>query len=240
MTHSAAAEPLAASVGEDGARNHNAIPGSSYLGVGLYSLPEAARLLHMPAATLRRWVGEDRHSDNARKAGAAPLIRRDDPELVAQGILTFAELIEILLIRRFREAGVRLARIRALVQEETATLQTTHPFATRRFYTDRQRLPEALRPVLEAFVQHIDYEGDQVSRYWPLSKERRVVLDPARAFGQPTDPVSAVPTAVLAGAYAAGEPIEEVAQWYRVDPEAVRDAIAFEESLAAMRLPRAA
>jgi hypothetical protein len=27
-----------------------------YLGVGLYSIPEAARLIGVPAATLRRWL----------------------------------------------------------------------------------------------------------------------------------------------------------------------------------------
>jgi uncharacterized protein (DUF433 family) len=187
----------------------------------------------MPAATLRRWLDEGRRTAKEDTTGAGPLIRREDPELVSQGLLTFADLMEILLIRRLREASVPLSTIREVAQEATTTLQTSHPFASWRFYTHRKRLPEAFRPVLEAFAQQIDYTDDQISRYWPLGKERRVVLDPARAFGQPTDPLSAVPTAVLAGAYAAGEPIEEVARWYRVDPEAVRDAIAFEESLAA-------
>jgi uncharacterized protein (DUF433 family) len=209
------------------------MPDRSYLGVGLYSLTEAARLLTMPAATLRRWVGEGRRSAKEDTTGAAPLIRREDPELVSRGLLTFAELIEILLIRRLWDAGIPLGTIREYAQEAASTLQTAHPFASWRCYSHRQRLPEALRAVLEAFAQQIDYEDDQISRYWPLGKERRVVLDPARAFGQPTDPLSAVPTAVLAGAYAAGEPVEAVARWYRVDPEAVRDAIASEEALAA-------
>jgi hypothetical protein len=68
-------------------------------------------------------------------------------------------------------------------------------------------------------------------------KVHRVVLIP-RAFGQPTDPISVVPTVVLAGTCAAGEPVEEGAQWYWADREAIRDAIGYEETLAGTRLPR--
>ena len=41
-------------------------------------------------------------------------------------------------------------------------------------------------------------------------------------------------------AQACWETIEDIARWYRVDLDAVRDAIQFEQSLTAARLPRAA
>jgi uncharacterized protein (DUF433 family) len=217
----------------------------SYLGVGLYAVPEAARLLRMPLATLRRWLLVAGPPAAAAPSHARPLIQRDDPELVACGLLTFPELIDLLLIRRLREAGVPLGMIRAVAAQAARKFQTSHPFATRPFYADRLPPPAgndeaAWEPVIATFAAELDFADDRVSRYWPLGKERRVVLDPARAFGQPIDPASGVPTRVLAGSHAAGETTEAVAEWYRVELEAVRDALQFEQSLTPARLPRAA
>ena len=228
-------------------------PGRSYLGVGLYSLPEAARLARMPVSTLRRWAGEYRSPTNGRPSAPMPLVRREDPDLIAQGLLTFSELIALLLIRRLRQAGVPLTAIRALAQQAAVALRTSHPFATRLFYSDPPPLHaskndaerafpgSAAQLALESFAGQLDYgEDGMVRAYWPLGRGRRVVLDPARAFGQPIDPVSGVPARALAGMSAAGETIEEIARWYRVAPEAVQDAILFEQSLTAARLSRAA
>jgi uncharacterized protein (DUF433 family) len=231
----------------------------SYLGIGLYSLPEAARLLRMPLATLRRWTG-DAHSP-AGDSVPMPLIEREAPELAAQGLLTFSELIVLLLIRQLRQAGVPLGVVRALAEPAAVTPRVPHPFATRRFFTDQTSVsawntgPErafsasavsekwrrAIQEVLASLAEQLEYvEDERIRSYWPLGKGRRVVLDPARALGQPIDPMSGVPTRALAGMSAAGEPIEEIASWYRVDLAAVQDAILFERSLTAVRLPRAA
>lgn len=206
----------------------------SYLGVGLYSMSDAARLLRLPMATLRRWTADDT-SAFEEGHGLAPLLRREDPTLVARGLLTFTELMELLLIRRLRESGMPLPAIRSLARKAAAALQTAHPFTTRRFTLDPSYSGGVMSPVLEKLVQQFDYAEDQLSRYWPLGKERRVVVDPARAFGRPTDPVSGVPTHVLYGVVTGGETVDGVARWYRVEPEAVRDAVEYEGSLAPAR-----
>src|SRR5438309_1417447 len=249
MARSAETDTLASSFDRDEEQIHHPAPGRSYLGVGLYSLPEAARLLHMPGATLRRWLAGSGAPVEAGQRDAGPLVWRENPELVADGLLTFSELIELLFIRQLRRADVPLRTIRSIAREAGAALQTPHPFADRRFYTHRpprhvpnEPLSQPLSPgspereiasavvvtVIEAFARQLDYADNQVCRYWPLGKSRCVVLDPARAFGQPADPASGVPTRVLNSAYAAGEPVEEVARWYRVDPQAVRDAVEFQ------------
>jgi uncharacterized protein (DUF433 family) len=181
--------------------------------------------------------------------------------LAARGLLTFSELIELLFIRRLRQAGVPFPAIRLIAQEAAVELQAPHPFVDRRFYSDwprrlslngsseqppssdardRGSVSEAVGGAILALVQQLDWADDQVCGYWPLGRNRRVVLDPARAFGQPTDPASGVPTRALHGAFTAGEPVEEVARWYQVDPQAVRDAVEFEEGLISPRLPNAA
>ena len=66
-------------------------------GLGLYSIPQASRLLRMPSAKLRRWLKED-YSVVARK--------------VDNDTLTFLELMELHFIKMFRDEGVSLQTIR--------------------------------------------------------------------------------------------------------------------------------
>jgi uncharacterized protein (DUF433 family) len=258
MGHRGATDIPLLPVASEGEISPNQTSSPSYLGVGLYSLPEAARLLRMPSATLRHWL-----LGSASMAGPRhppPLVRRNDLELVARGLLTFTELIELLLIRRLGAAGVSLTAIRAVAEQAAAALQTFYPFTAAPFYGDRTTpltgngdaafLPRDIpawenngavgETVRAEFAAQLDFGEDRVSRYWPLGKDRRVVLDPGRAFGQATDPASGVPTRVLAGSHAAGETVDAMAQWYRVEPEAVRDAIQFEQSFAGARLTQAA
>jgi uncharacterized protein (DUF433 family) len=225
--------------------------GLNYLGLGLYTLPEAARLLRVPLDRLRRWT------IGYTFAGARfsePLFKPDYPELAVKSILTFQDLMELFLVARFRQAGVSLQKIRATAQWAARRFETNYPFAIRRFHTDGKRLfaelesregqgspersflePHTCQYVfswVEEFFLKLDYENDLVSHFWPLGKERPVVLDPARSFGQPIDPATGVPTRVLADMHAAGESVEEVARWFRVESEAVRAAVEYERSLA--------
>jgi len=224
-----------------------------YLGIGLYTVPEAAHLLGVPTAKLRRWA---EGYTFARGRYSAPLLRRDYPELATRRILTFQDLIELSLVARFRQAGVTMATIRKAAQSAAEQFNTNHPFAVKSFRTDGYRLfaeienqhngkgagqrlyqelptrQYVLAEVTEPFFKKLDYEGDLVRHYWPMGKEQSVVLDPARSFGQPIDAGSGVPTRVLYGAHQAGDRIEEIAHWFRVEPEAVRAAIEYEQSLA--------
>jgi uncharacterized protein (DUF433 family) len=59
------------------------------------------------------------------------------------------------------------------------------------------------------------------------------VIDPQRSFGRSIDPATGVPTYVLFQASLGGEPLNEIAAWYEVSVEAIKDAIEYEHRLAA-------
>lgn len=69
------------------------------------------------------------------------------------------------------------------------------------------------------------------ARWFPVAS-RRVVIDPARSFGQPIVQ-EGVPTLVLAKTFAAEGSYSRVARWYDVDVRSVRAAVDFEHRLAA-------
>jgi uncharacterized protein (DUF433 family) len=129
-------------------------------------------------------------------------------------------------------------------------LQTTHPFCSNRISTDgrsillRQGEEDSDRAlvnlvtdqaefsrIVETFLKELEFSGSDII-WWPLGKERQIVVDPKRNFGQPTVARSGVPSQVLARSVKANASQEVVARWYEVQPEEIRDAVEFEGSLA--------
>ena len=66
---------------------------------------------------------------------------------------------------------------------------------------------------------------------WDRMEE--VALDPKRNFGHPIVFETGVPTLTLARSVKANQSTQEVARWLEIRPKAVKEAVAFEQQLAA-------
>jgi uncharacterized protein (DUF433 family) len=224
------------------------------IGKGLYSPAEAARLIHAPARKVRRWLyGVQDTSHGVR--------RRLDPlteavfSLATGEYLTFEGFIELLAIRAFREAGVSMKTVRRAHEKARARYETAHPLASRPFFTDGKcifaelakgigesrvdaleelsRSQLAFERVIAPSLSNIDFSKNRALRYWPKGHGMSVVIDAQRQFGKPIDPVSGVPTFVLANACAAEKgDTSTVARWYGVTEKAVSDAVGYEAEIA--------
>ncbi|NLX95553.1 MAG: DUF433 domain-containing protein [Rhodopirellula sp.] len=209
-------------------------------GVGLYSIPEASRLLKSPVNSVRRWLNP--------KEG---LVHRAlDP---GEQTITFLELMELHFIKLFRDQGVSLPTIRRAAKTAAAQFGTMHPFAVHRFDTDGRTVFATLLSeekdtaivedlkhgqyvfdgIMRPFFKHIEYGQDEAIRFWPQGMSGRVVLDPERQFGKPIDSRTGVPATALYMAVQAGEDPVCVAEWFDVPLESVRAAVSFEEHLVA-------
>jgi len=217
---------------------------ATHLGVGLYSIADAARLSGAHAETIRRWLSESN--------GVIPRHFAREEQL-----LTFAELMEIHFIQMFRSEGVSFQTIRKTAKVLSTRLDTPYPFTVRRFDTDGRTIFATLvkeRPkgmvvedlerqqyvfqqIVRPFFRKLDYDttDDSISRFWPLHKQGRVVLDPARKFGKPIDAETGVSTAAIYEAVLAGDGQKPavVARWLDIPLAAVNAAVAFEKSRAA-------
>ncbi len=218
---------------------------NKYLGIGLYDLTDAARLLQVERAKVRRWIHGYR--------SYPPLFHSDFPELIQDDIVTFTDLMELRLISAFRRYGVSLQTIRLAAIRASQLFDTTHPFAVKRFHTDGktvfaeeemrktgEELPDtffedmtrsqyALDYVQDFFIDRVDYKDDVALHYWPLGKEKGIVLDPWRSFGKPILDAFGTPTFPLGQMALAGESPERIAWWYEIrNVEAVREAVDFE------------
>jgi uncharacterized protein (DUF433 family) len=90
---------------------------------------------------------------------------------------------------------------------------------------------------MELHLQRVEWDRDGfVARLYPFTRSRRtqaeegsqprvVTMDPRVEFGRPVLKASAVPTAVIADRYKAGESIAELAEDYGEDPLNIEEAV---------------
>lgn len=224
-----------------------------FLGVGIYSVSDAAKLTGVPSAAIRRWLWGYRYRYCGEARVSQPLWSPELPEVDNSRALGFRDLIEILFVKAFKEKGVSLRTIRRAIEQAEALLGEDYPLSSLKFKTDGKSIladvvePEERRLVFDLVTgqyllenvfdrlrEGLDYSQLQgLQRWWPIGREREVVVDPKRSFGQPIVASEGVPTEVLASAYHAEQSVDAVASWYDVTPEAVNDALEFERTLQA-------
>jgi hypothetical protein len=217
------------------------------LGIGLYSIADAARLLKTPRRTLSRWVeGYVQELRSGPKAYQPVIAREDD------SALSFGDLVELLYVRGFRNEGVELEEIRDTAAKFRVEWSEQYPLATKRFATDGKRLLlekggdwiHALTGQHQAFIEelanHLVFDNGIASEWRPLGVDRAVVLHPDRSFGKPIEDASGAHTYVLSLAYEAERNAEAVAWWYGITSAAVLDAVRFEKELGDKSKPDAA
>jgi DNA-binding transcriptional MerR regulator/uncharacterized protein (DUF433 family) len=229
--------------------------GGQIVGAGIYSLRQAARLSGVPVRSIRRWTQGYSYPYRGDVARQPPVIRPHLPSSAGEaGSVSFHDLLEIRFVHAFRELGVSWKVIRMAAEKARDLLETDHPFTTDAFFSDGRRIFADLQKqgirekrlvdlvsdqycfrnvMLPGFRAQLDLSDRGAQRWWPLGRKKKIVLDPARQFGQPIVSDQSVPTVTLAKAAAAMGSERLVAQWYDVPRSSVHQAVAFERQLAA-------
>lgn len=222
----------------------------SLLNAGLYTVPEAARLTRVSIGKIRRWLrGYDFKSGKSIRHSEA-VWQGELPPIEKKLALSFRDLLELRFVDAFIRAGVSWRTMRRAHSKAQAKLKTTHPFCSNRIFTDGRNIllrqaeededkalinlatdqAEFLR-IVEPFRKELEFSGSDVV-WWPLGKNRQIIVDPRRNFGQPTVAKSGVPADILVRSVRANSSQDIVVLWFEVSAEEVRDAVAFDESLA--------
>ena len=165
-------------------------------GTGIYSFPEAARILGLRASdvragSLRRWVA----GLTPPSVGFGP----DEPRLSS-----FHDLVGLEIVRRFRRSGVSLQEFRKL----DVALADSLPVAGRR--ASHYVWP----PVIETFAEEIRFGAENEAVAWELTD--RIVIDPNIQFGEPAVKGTRLPIAVIARELVS-HGIEQIADWHAID-----------------------
>jgi uncharacterized protein (DUF433 family) len=226
---------------------------TTYLNMGIYTVVEASRLTGVSKERIRRWL-RGYHSE-LRKRNYPPLWESQLPPIENKVALGFLDLIEIKFVGAFLNSGVSWAIIHKVREKaQKLYIDTNHPFCTKQFVTDGRQIfqdvhdetgdiclveiatdQRVFAAITKPFLKQLEFrDGSTLERWWPLGRDRHIVVDPRKNFGQPTIATEGIPTQNLARSYKAnGSSLEEVARWFEIRPESVKEAVEYEMSLAA-------
>lgn len=216
------------------------------IGVGLYTPSEAQRLLGIPSGKIARWLKGHGSGNRVYAPLWLPQVDLGDGSLH----LGFRDLMELRTAHLFMKAGVSAQQIRRAISEARAIVGKAHPLSTTRFRTDGRtifleiasesndvqlldlfRKQYTFSRIIEASLKGVEFEGVTPRRWWIGSGRDGIVIDPERAFGQPIDDESGVPTAVLASAASSEGSTRKAANAWLVPEIVVRRAVDFERQL---------
>lgn len=210
---------------------------------GIYTAPEAARMVGMQTATLRRWLQGYKHEDKAEAALWRPQYEIDDEGL----LLGFRDLIEARVVNALRKKRIGLPTIRTCIARARRIVGDERPFSTRQFKTDGKTIfleitrelsePDFIdlrksqgvfKAVVEPTLDDLDFGEQGAERWWLIHGKRTLVADPARSFGQPIVAEHGITTSALAAAYKAEGSVAGAAKVFDIAPRLVQDAVAYE------------
>jgi len=206
----------------------------------------------MQSRTINRWLGGYVFERDGERTTMAPLWMPQLPRAENHIELSFRDLIELRFVRAFMQVGLGLKTIRRCLSYARECVNDDRPFSTRRFQTDGRTIfldtlnrsgkgemldlkqhQYVLAKVIESSFKDLDIDDATVARWRPFNGKATIVIDPARAFGQPIAAQSGVPTTSLFDALNAEGSIARVARLFEVSPQVVRDAVNFEKRLLA-------
>jgi uncharacterized protein (DUF433 family) len=213
---------------------------------------EAARFLNVKPRTLSRWArGYEVHFRDRRAVKKGPIITAF-PARGREPAIPFIGLTEGLVVAAFRRTGVSLQHIRRAVEILNKQIGIDHALASRKLYTDGasvlydyaeregdEELTHVVTqqgvfvPVVAEYLQLIARDEAGWPRRVTSPATDVVVVDPARAFGQPIFVRGAVRVEDVLDRIRAGDRIGEVADDFGVPQEDVEAVVSAELRLAA-------
>lgn len=224
--------------------------------VPTYTAAETGRLVGLQPGRVRRWLRgyeydvHQREASTIRRVRQIPVIRRDDTDAP---YASFLDLIDLLFVKKFLEAGVSLQKLRRAM-EEADTLIGGHHFAQRSFFTEGHNIYMEVRGrgdallellaggqwVIAPVIRHLAAEirfheaNGFAERWYPLGPGATVIVDPRVAFGAPAILNRGIETANVYDLYMAeNQRVDAVASWLGIGEKEVQDAVAFETRLQA-------
>ena len=211
-----------------------------------YPFAEAAHYLNIPYATLRSWCVGTTYGSKGHKRQFPNVIDLDgDP----QDGLSFLNLVEAHVLTALRRHHhIPLPKVRLALSYTSEYLNIARPLAHASFQTDgvdllveklgslinvSQSGQIEMASLIRAYLKRIkrDSSGLPIKLY-PFTRKSiaedapaPVEINPRIAFGRPVITGSAVPTAILADRFKAGDTLVDLSKDYDVSKEANEEAI---------------
>ncbi|MBN2324631.1 MAG: hypothetical protein JXQ30_12925 [Spirochaetes bacterium] len=230
------------------------------LDISMYPSSTIGRLVGLNPTRVRRWLKGYHYSYSPRFleeqhiVHQEPVLRRGTKEISTYA--SFLELIDLLFVKKFLDAGVSLQKIRKALIEAEGLIGEAH-FAKSRFFTDGSKIylqikdkdneaPNLLEllsggqwviaPIILELANQIDFDKSTefASRWYPFGPSGLIALDPNISFGKPHIIHRGIATANVHDLYLGeNKKVNRVCKWMGLNSNEVEAAIRFEERLIA-------
>lgn len=220
------------------------------LTVPLFTTPEVARYVRVPASTMRNWIRGYEYPSSQGASRAKPIVTSVDPESPSRATVPFIGLAEALVVSGFRQKNLSLQKIRAALRAIDQEVGLPHALANKTLYTagasilwdyarragdeeiaqlvepstGQKVFTEPVRQYLRLITYDADWWASQIEL--PAFHPTRVVVDMKRGFGRPIlDKHRLAVDEVLARFYESHDSITEIATDLEIGPREVENVI---------------
>ena len=210
------------------------------LGEGIFLVKDVAQILNIDYEKARRWIVG--YWDGNLKQHFNYTFGENKSKAI-----NFYSLIEFYTFFKLREAHIGATEIRRLHEDLSVKLGTPYPFAVVQDYLIEDRKYKKFVFVqfadglfkhdgkeklyfnfLQVFLDKIEFNDNNIaSKFYPLGKDKNIVVDPKCQFGQPTIKDTNIKTQSIFSLYKGGETEENISILYDLSVEKVKDAIDF-------------
>jgi len=211
------------------------------LGLGIYTASEIAQILRVPYAKVYTWMNKYWDGKLGNKYGSRYSWQTEGTRAVS-----FHTFIEFYIMMRFAEAGVKPKQVLKAHNELVKMYKTAFPFAlkevleginsdgkliylkTKEGIIELNGTKQFNLNIIQLFFVNLDFDKNNLaSRFWPMGKEKSILVDPERRFGHPVVDGKNIFPEVIFNHHKAGDPIKYIAYVYDLSEDEVQHALEY-------------
>lgn len=211
------------------------------IGTGIYTMSEIAKILRLPYNKVYRWM-----KDYWKKYFGSLYDEKYSWVIDGSRVFNFHGFIEFYIMMQLAEAGVRPQQILKAHAELCEIYQFEFPFALKevleKIHTDGRKIyiktdqtiisldgtRQFNLDFIEMFFKNLEFNEEAVAnRFWPLGKDKSILMDPKRKFGHPLIGSNNIYPETIYEHYLAGDPVPYLAHIFDLSEKEVWDAIQY-------------
>ena len=212
----------------------------SRISEGIYTAADISRIFKIPYPKVKYWFRYYIRNKLLHTIGYRYYFPIKDTIAV-----NFLSLIEMYVFYKLKERDIKTSNIIKMHTQMSKYLNTPYPFALEDFYVSGKTIyfgrinslieasdtHQAFIPgFINQFVEKVTFDDKRLAKkFYPLGKDKSVVLNPENQCGQPTIDGTNILTATLFEYYRGNESIETIAKLFDLSEENVKDAIEFHQ-----------
>ncbi|TRZ41664.1 DUF433 domain-containing protein [Robertkochia solimangrovi] len=211
------------------------------LGQGIYTASEISQILRLPYSRIYTWMNKYWDGKLGDEYGARYSWKSEGSKAVS-----FHTFVEFYVMMQFSEAGVKPKKVLQAHKALSDLYDTPFPFAIKSVLegirSDGNHIylntiegiisldgtRQFNLKIIDLFFVKLEFDQNELaSRFWPLGKDKSILIDPSRKFGHPVIDGKNITPDIIFNHFKAGDPVPYIAHVYQLTEEEVNHAVEY-------------